>query len=51
MARMKVTVKPMDFNGKPMKEFVFVSEEGYNTGEKLQYWIELGIEHAIQKSK
>lgn len=43
-------VKPMDFTGKPMKEFIFVSEEGYNTGEKLQYWIELGIEHAILKS-
>ncbi len=44
-------VKPMDFNGKPMKEFIFVSEKGYDTEEKLQQWIELGIEHAILKSK
>lgn len=43
-------VRSMDFTGKPMKEFIFVSEEGYNTEERLQYWIELGIEHAILKS-
>ena len=44
-------VKPMDFTGKPLKEFIFVSEKGFNTEEKLQEWVELGIEHAIQKSK
>jgi len=43
--------KPMDFTGKPMKEFLFISEKGYDTEEKLQQWIELGIEHAILKSK
>ena len=44
-------VKPMDFTGKTMKEFIFVSEEGFDTEEKLQYFVELGIEHAISKSK
>jgi TfoX/Sxy family transcriptional regulator of competence genes len=29
--------KPMDFTGKPMKEFLFVSEKGYDTEEKLQH--------------
>lgn len=43
-------VTPMDFTGKPMKEFIFVSEEGFDTNENLQYWIELGIEHAQLKS-
>ena len=42
-------VSPMDFTGKPMKEFIFVSKNGFETNEKLQYWIELGIEHAISK--
>lgn len=42
-------VRPMDFTGKPMKEFVFVSESGYKTEEQLQYWIELGLEHAKSK--
>lgn len=44
-------VIPMDFTGKPMKEFIFVNQKGYDTEEKLQLWIELGIEHAIFKSK
>ena len=43
-------VNPMDFTGKPMKEFIFVSEGGFDTEEKLQQWVELGIEHAILKS-
>ena len=42
-------VKPMDFTGKPMKEFIFVQKEGFDTEEKLQTWIELGIEHAKSK--
>jgi len=44
-------VKPMNFTGKPMKEFIFVSEKGFATEEELQYWVELGIEHAMLKSK
>lgn len=43
-------VKPMDFTGKPMKEFIFVLDQGYTDEEKLQYWIELGIEHATLNS-
>ncbi len=43
-------VTPMDFTGEPMKEFIFVSEKGFDTEENLQQWVELGIEHAILKS-
>ena len=42
-------VRPMDFTGKPMKEFIFVSEGGYQTEEQLQHWIALGLEHAKKK--
>ena len=42
-------VRPMDFTGKPMKEFVFVAPEGFKTEEQLQYWVELGWEHAKTK--
>ncbi|WP_422351212.1 TfoX/Sxy family protein [Flagellimonas sp.] len=42
-------VRPMDFTGKPMKEFIFVSPEGFRTEEQLQGWIELGLEHAKSK--
>ncbi len=44
-------VHPMDFTGKPMKEFIFVSEDGYDTEEKLQQWVEYGIAHAKSKTE
>ena len=47
----KPYVRPMDFTGKPMKEFVFVGEKGYQTQEQLTNWITLGLEHAKTKIK
>jgi TfoX/Sxy family transcriptional regulator of competence genes len=44
-------VAPMDFTGKPMKEFIFISQQGFNTEEQLQYFIELGIAHAKSKTE
>ncbi len=43
------SVRPMDFNKKPMKEFVFVSPEGCVSETCLRRWLELGIEHARHK--
>jgi len=43
------SVRPMDFTNRPMKEFIYVSPKGFETEEQLQNWIELGIEHAINK--
>ena len=31
----------MDFTGKPLKGFVYVSPEGFETKEDLSYWINL----------
>lgn len=45
----KKYVRPMDFTNKPLKEFVYVSEEGFVNEEQLQTWIELGLEHAKNK--
>ncbi|MEO9965824.1 MAG: TfoX/Sxy family protein [Reichenbachiella sp.] len=42
-------VRPMDFTGKPMKEFVFVSAEGFLSEPDLAHWVNLGIEHAESK--
>lgn len=36
---------PMDFTGKIMKGFVFVSEEAVNTKKKLDYWMKLALEY------
>ncbi len=47
----KPEVFPMDFTGKPLKEFVYVSLEGLTTEERLQNWVELGMEHAKLKTK
>jgi TfoX/Sxy family transcriptional regulator of competence genes len=44
-------VKPMDFTGKPMKEFILVTTKGFDTEEKLQQWTEIGVAHAKTKLK
>lgn len=41
--------RPMDFTKRPMKEFVYVSKEGFETETQLNEWIELGLEHAKSK--
>lgn len=34
----------MDFTGRPMKAFVFVSPEGWEAGDGLDYWLSLALE-------
>lgn len=51
IALSKKGVRPMDFTGKPMKEFVFASNKAYSNEEQLHHWIELGLEHAKSKIK
>ena len=41
-------VRPMDFTGKPMKEFVFVELQDE---AEVTHWIDLGIAHAESKLK
>lgn len=45
----KETVRPMDFTKRPMKEFVYVSQDGIKTETELLHYIELGLEHAKSK--
>ncbi|WP_421872439.1 TfoX/Sxy family protein [Marinoscillum sp.] len=44
-------VREMDFTKRPMKEFIFVSADGYQSDARLVEWISLGIEHARLKAK
>lgn len=45
-------VRPMDFTGRPLREFVFVEAAGLSGPGGLARWIEFGVEHArIQLSK
>ena len=45
----KKYVNPMDFTKRPMKEFVYVTKEGFKTEVQLLHYIELGLEHAKSK--
>ncbi len=31
---------PMDFTGRPMKGYVFVASDGYDTDDELRFWIQ-----------
>lgn len=35
---------PMDFTGRPMKGYIFVSPDGFDTDEDLEYWLELCLD-------
>lgn len=39
-------VGEMDFTGKALKDFVYVTAKEFETEPQLAKWIELGIEHA-----
>ena len=36
--------RPMDFTGKPMKGYVFVSPEGVDMDRDLEYWVQLCLD-------
>ena len=45
----KPSTRPMDFTKRPMKEFIYVSKEGFASEIELLHYIELGLEHAKSK--
>lgn len=50
----KKFASPMQFTGKVMKGFVFVSAEGFKTDKQLLAWMKYGLDfavHGIVKSK
>lgn len=36
--------RPMDFTGRPIKGFVFVSSDGYETDSALAKWLDLAVD-------
>lgn len=44
-------VRPMDFTGKPMKGWLYVSEGGYSSESSLSSWVERGIAFAKRAPK
>ncbi|MDY8137095.1 TfoX/Sxy family protein [Aquimarina sp. 2201CG5-10] len=43
-AILKEGCQPMDFTGRPMKGYVFVTPDGFDLDVELEYWIELCLE-------
>lgn len=35
--------RPMEFTGRPMKDFVFVYPEGFDLEEDLEFWVDLAL--------
>jgi TfoX/Sxy family transcriptional regulator of competence genes len=35
--------RPMDFTGRPLRGFVFVSQKGFATEPELAFWLELAL--------
>jgi TfoX/Sxy family transcriptional regulator of competence genes len=44
----KPNAREMDFAGRPMKGFLYISPDGFKTDKQLMNWIEYGIEYAIK---
>ncbi len=40
-----VGARQMDFTGRPMRGFLFVSPEGIDLDEQLDYWIDLALKY------
>lgn len=36
-------IRPMDFSGKPMKGFLYVSSKRYETDEQLKKWSDISL--------
>ena len=40
----RVGCRPMDFTGRPMKGYVFVSPEGVDNQDDLEHWVDLCLQ-------
>jgi len=40
----RIGCRPMDFTGRPMKGYVFVTEEGLKGKKAFKYWINLSLD-------
>ena len=43
--------RPMDFTGKPMKGWVFVSQDAISKNKELDYWISLALAYNAKAKK
>ncbi|WP_438426363.1 TfoX/Sxy family protein [Aquimarina macrocephali] len=43
-AMKKEGCQPMDFTGRPMKGFVFITPDGFDLDKDLEYWVQLCLD-------
>ena len=41
----KLECLPMDFTGRPMKGFIFITPQGFDMDTDLEYWIDKAIDY------
>jgi TfoX/Sxy family transcriptional regulator of competence genes len=44
-------VRPMDFTGKPLKGFVYVSPQAFRTEPSLRAWLDRGLRFVLQQPR
>ena len=42
---------PMDFTGKPMKGYIYITPKGFDMETDLEYWIQLAIDFNVKSFK
>ncbi len=42
----ETNASPMDFTGKPLKGFIYVSQPGFRLKRSLEAWLTLGVDYA-----
>ena len=40
----KLGSRPMDFTGKPLRGFLFIGPDGFDTEDDLDFWVEKALE-------
>ncbi|MDN3203871.1 TfoX/Sxy family protein [Algoriphagus sediminis] len=44
-------IRPMEFTGRPMKDYSFIYPEGYDMEEDLEFWVDLALTFNPQAKK
>jgi hypothetical protein len=42
---------PMDFTGRPMRGYIYITPQGFDMDEDLVYWVQLAVDFNIKSLK
>ena len=49
LALRRAHVRPMDFTGRPLREFVYVAPRGLDTERSLREWVRMGLAFVMHR--